>query len=304
MCYSERQRCLSHHPARVKRKEAMQHLTDTGPFSIVPNWVIEHPDITYRELGVYLILAKYADNSTSDCFPSHQTIAELAGCSKDTVKRALNKLRNVGAIEWNHQNRNDDGGQSSNVYFLKRVKPPSAYSATPSASVHPGGSASVHPGGGAYSATNYTHKELDLNVTSTAKKEQELVIPSALDWDDGEETRKAMSERIAKGFYTACREQRVKRPAVKHKAFVALIDDLIERGYNEEEICDLFSDHYRNGGPWTLNGIAVTESRLSKPTSSVQEEFGLTDEEYEEYIALEKAGGVLGQVLDKGYVEY
>ena len=77
-----------------------------------------------------------------------------------------------------------------------------------------------------------------------------------------------MAQRIAKEFYVALKSTKNKRPAVKHKQMVALIDDLIERGYTEDEIGQIFSTHYKSKSPWTLNSIAFTEAKINEEKES------------------------------------
>ena len=52
------------------------------------------------EKAVLLTLADHADKDTLECFPHQETLAEEAGCSRRTVQRALEKLRERGLIDW------------------------------------------------------------------------------------------------------------------------------------------------------------------------------------------------------------
>jgi predicted transcriptional regulator len=66
---------------------------------------------------VYLSLCRFANNSTQQCFPSMETIAEQNGVHRSTVMRAIKKLE-----EWNiirvDKSKKPDGTQANNVYTL------------------------------------------------------------------------------------------------------------------------------------------------------------------------------------------
>ena len=66
-------------------------------FSIVPEFVgfCENP----RAIQIYTILARYTD-SQHKAFPSRSTLAERAGCSEDTVDRAIKFLVTLGALTY------------------------------------------------------------------------------------------------------------------------------------------------------------------------------------------------------------
>lgn len=59
---------------------------------IFPNLLREmeqHEDITPGTVAVLLALASFADNKTGECWPTHETIAKRAHCSRWTVMRAI-----------------------------------------------------------------------------------------------------------------------------------------------------------------------------------------------------------------------
>ena len=65
-------------------------------FSIVPEFVVYSANP--RAIQIYAILARYTDNQNK-AFPSRSTLARLAGCSEDTVDRAINFLVKFGLGE-------------------------------------------------------------------------------------------------------------------------------------------------------------------------------------------------------------
>jgi hypothetical protein len=154
---------------------------------------------------------------------------------------------------------------------------------------------------------NNTNKETINKYTGKINSEnhiQTTLTPSADQWDSSSDTRTKMAKRIAVEFYTACSEAKVKKPAVKHKSLIGLIDDLLERGYTEEEIQDLFSEHYNSGGAWTLNSIAITrQKKLNSPEYlEMQRMAEYTPEEQAEAADLKARGGVFGIMLREGTV--
>ena len=80
-------------------------------FSIVPEFVgyCENP----RAIQIYTILARYTD-SQHKAFPSRSTLAKRAGCSEDTVDRAIKFLVTLGALTYIK-----GGPGRSNSYTLK-----------------------------------------------------------------------------------------------------------------------------------------------------------------------------------------
>jgi len=49
-------------------------------------------------LAVYMVLARYANNETQECWPSTRKIAELTGMSRTTVKKELRTLQRLGVV--------------------------------------------------------------------------------------------------------------------------------------------------------------------------------------------------------------
>ena len=89
----------------------------SGPsqFVIVPRFVWQ--GCQPAEVKVYCALASYADWTTGVCWPSQQTVAEVAGVSLSAVKRAVHTLVAIGAVEVTSRDHNT-GKAASNVYQL------------------------------------------------------------------------------------------------------------------------------------------------------------------------------------------
>jgi hypothetical protein len=94
--------------------------TDTGPFAIVPEWVLDLP-ISDRAVRLYAILSRYAD-SDGYCWPSRRTLAERITCSVDTLDRAVRELVDGGVLEVTAR-YDDAGDRTSNGYLVRRLAP-------------------------------------------------------------------------------------------------------------------------------------------------------------------------------------
>jgi len=65
-------------------------------------------------IAVYNVLASFANSKTQSCFPTHRTIAKIAGTSKRTVSE---KIRLLEKLELIHRERQE--GQS--IYHLLAI---------------------------------------------------------------------------------------------------------------------------------------------------------------------------------------
>ena len=97
------------------------------PFTIVDRAVLMSEDLDVYDKTVYAILCSYANNTDRSCFPSYQTIARKAGCSRRKVISVIAHLERRGLIEKREQ-FSSIGDNTSNLYI---VKPISGASPTP-----------------------------------------------------------------------------------------------------------------------------------------------------------------------------
>lgn len=95
-------------------------MSTTG-FAAVPRWLLTQ-HLSAHALAVYVVLSAHAARDGS-CWPSQGRIAEIVGLSRPTVRKALDELRTVGAVEWISQT-GDDGAQRSNLYRLRMFDMP------------------------------------------------------------------------------------------------------------------------------------------------------------------------------------
>lgn len=75
---------------------------------------------TVYEKMVYVVLCKYANWTTKLSYPSVARIAKEAYCSENTARKALRRLTEIGLISI-EERRNEQGGQTSNLYILLKV---------------------------------------------------------------------------------------------------------------------------------------------------------------------------------------
>lgn len=58
----------------------------------LPNNLIDFKDVDPKDLLIYLSIKRFMNQKTRECFPSEETIAKTAGCSRMTVRKSINKL--------------------------------------------------------------------------------------------------------------------------------------------------------------------------------------------------------------------
>lgn len=78
-------------------------------------------ELPSRAITVYLYLADRAGQQES-CFPSVPTIARHTGLSVNTVRRAIQDLKQGGFVLVNERLR-WNGADSSNLYTLTNIEP-------------------------------------------------------------------------------------------------------------------------------------------------------------------------------------
>ena len=54
-----------------------------------PNVMFQDTRLKANDRMVLLVFYKFADNITGECWPSHDTIAEMSGLSCSTIKRCV-----------------------------------------------------------------------------------------------------------------------------------------------------------------------------------------------------------------------
>jgi len=99
-------------------KDTSQVVSDTGPFVIIPEWVLVSK-ISHGAVRLYALLGRYADYETGEAFPSRKLLATRLDVSVATVDRMVKELVDIGALEV--FKRCDNGIWLSNLYRIRRV---------------------------------------------------------------------------------------------------------------------------------------------------------------------------------------
>jgi len=89
-----------------------------APFTIIDRAVLMSEDLDVYDKTVYSILCSYASSTDRSCFPSYQTIANKAVCSRRKVIAVIAKLERMGLVEKQEQ-FNSIGDNTSNLYIVK-----------------------------------------------------------------------------------------------------------------------------------------------------------------------------------------
>lgn len=156
----------------------MTSRTDTGPFALTPEWVLD-ADISDRAKVLYAVLGRYADDTTGECWPSRRTLWTRLRCAERSLDAAVKELEAIGAIKRHRQPRADGlPGFTTNQWTVIRA----ATSAPAGAMSAPGGAKNATRGGAGTAAKNESHRELDpMNdaraLTLVAEKENAKTEP-------------------------------------------------------------------------------------------------------------------------------
>jgi len=98
-------------------KLKIQH---NAPFTIIDRAVLMSEELDVYDKTVYAVLCSYASSTDRSCFPSYQTIAKKAGCSRRKVISVIAKLERMGLVEKRGQ-FNGAGESTSNLYVIKSM---------------------------------------------------------------------------------------------------------------------------------------------------------------------------------------
>lgn len=105
----------------IQKKERTILDRRTTPFVMVTRAVIEDKSLKASDKSLYSVLCLYADNKTSDCYPSKRTLMEVAGMSDKAFRNSLQTLEEKGYIEI-IKRYDENGRQLSNRYILLDVR--------------------------------------------------------------------------------------------------------------------------------------------------------------------------------------
>jgi hypothetical protein len=105
--------------------------SDTGPFAIVPHWLLERLVGMERtqSLALFVALTMWENKTTHIAWPSHATLAEMLGVGVTTIKRWLADLVEAEAVR-SERRFTTNGDADSNRYVLLRCRPVARPSST------------------------------------------------------------------------------------------------------------------------------------------------------------------------------
>ena len=86
----------------------------------VPLWLVD-AGATDRAFVVYVGLHKWRNTTTSECRPSHKTIAKYLDRSVATVRRGLDDLEEIGAVQVTRRAATNDEGNQVNLPNIYKV---------------------------------------------------------------------------------------------------------------------------------------------------------------------------------------
>jgi DNA-binding transcriptional ArsR family regulator len=87
----------------------------------VENETIDDEGLTGYKLLTYIVLCRYADNKTGECYPSYNKIAENMGVSRPTVIKYIKQLEDDGIIT-KKKNKNNNQQFYNNVYYINSFR--------------------------------------------------------------------------------------------------------------------------------------------------------------------------------------
>lgn len=199
--------------------------TDTGPFSIIPEWVLD-AGVSDGAIRLYCVLGRYAD-ADGDSYPSRRTLAERMGCSTDTVDRRTRELVDLGALSVAPR-YDTDGDRTSNLYRLRRMRPgPGADEAT-----HQGNVEATGPREGA--AENETHLERDPKNETSDDSVVAAESPRGASRVRGGKARRTdpRSDTILREWWDAL----TVKPVQSYVAARGVVDAALRAGWSEEDL--------------------------------------------------------------------
>ena len=87
------------------------------PFVMVESRILQSEELSVYEKIVYCVLCSFADNKTGICYPSYETIAARAGCSRRKAIACIETLAEKGLLR-KEERSTKNGGNRTNVYYL------------------------------------------------------------------------------------------------------------------------------------------------------------------------------------------
>lgn len=147
---------------------------DSEHFVKLPVKALRDPRLSGNDLKVLATLIDYGDPVRGGAWPSQSTLAQRCGVSRKTVNECVAQLHGSGHLV--KENRYQNGGQTSCMYWLAAFKGRPDYKGTASPKVD--GGASPTPPSGEGSAAPQPKKKNSRSVHSRALAQWALVLES------------------------------------------------------------------------------------------------------------------------------
>ena len=87
------------------------------PFVMVESRILQSGELSVYEKMVYCVLCSFADNETGVCYPSYETIAARAGCSRRKAIACIETLAEKGLLR-KEERATKNGRNRTNIYYL------------------------------------------------------------------------------------------------------------------------------------------------------------------------------------------
>lgn len=92
-------------------------------FTMIDNAILNDQSLTTVHKMIYVALASFIDNKTRSCYPSYGTLAEKAGCSRNTAITAMKTLVEKGYVIKVRKNDGKKYAHACNLYILANIEP-------------------------------------------------------------------------------------------------------------------------------------------------------------------------------------
>jgi hypothetical protein len=226
------------------------------PFAMIPEWILDHPDLSDRAVRLWGILHRYA-TLDGGAVPGRATLARrCGGCSTDSIDRAKRQLVKVGALRVENRGRSTRGDFQTNDYYLQHEPPADAGSRTPAPTREPAPTGSR---GGA--ATGSRTRAAEVRDPREGEKASAA--------SDGEGRNTEPDHVITAAHWERCKAEGKPTPVVRGdgrgrgagKSFVAvraIVGQLLDAQWPADEVQSAL---WETDGGHTLNGLALFLTR-------------------------------------------
>jgi DNA-binding transcriptional ArsR family regulator len=93
---------------KKEEQKSLQHVQ-------LPNDMTMTKELDPKDLLIYVCIKRFMNKETKECFPSLETIVEISGVSKPTVRKSIEKLKEKKYIEVRREGR-------KNIYKFNSYK--------------------------------------------------------------------------------------------------------------------------------------------------------------------------------------